>query len=72
MAQVSKITIGAESSIKLAEYQYLKPRIEITYELAQGEKPGDIMKEGRERLKIEMKKLEKEFGSKEAASDIPY
>ena len=72
MAVVREITVGVESSIKLAEYQYIKPKIEITYILGETEKPGSIMKEGRERLKIEMVKLEKEFKPKQKTTDVPF
>ena len=59
MAKVNTITVGIETSIKLAEYQYIKPRIDIQYMLDVGESPGSVMSEARERLTIEMKKLEK-------------
>jgi len=58
MATVKTITVGIETSIKLAEYQYIKPRIDITYELDPMEKPGFVMEAARERLVSEMTKLE--------------
>ena len=59
MATVKTITVGIETSIKLAEYQYIKPRIDITYKLDDGESPGKVMAEARSRLTTEMEKLEK-------------
>ena len=59
MAKVRTLTVGIETSIKLAEYQYIKPRIDITYRLDEGEKAGEVMMEARNRLTIEMIKLEK-------------
>jgi hypothetical protein len=58
MAKVKTITVGIETSIKLAEYQYIKPRIDLTYRLDDGEQAGTVMAEARDRLVIEMAKLE--------------
>jgi len=58
MAKVRTLVVGIETSIKLAEYQYIKPRIDITYSLDDGESPGKVMADARNRLTIEMAKLE--------------
>ena len=59
MAKVITITVGIETSIKIAEYQYINPRIDITYSLDEGEQAGKVMAEARNRLTIEMNRLEK-------------
>ena len=59
MAKVRTLVVGIETSIKLAEYQYIKPRIDITYRLDDGESPGKVMAEARNRLTVEMEKLDK-------------
>ena len=75
MAKVNTITVGIETSIKLAEYQYIKPRIDITYKLDNDEKPGEVMKTARERLTIEMQKLEKHVRKENKVTndkDMPF
>ncbi len=68
MARVKEITVGMETSIKIREYQYIKPRIDIVYVLDESETPGKIMDEARKRLILEMAKMEKQI-KKEHGSD---
>ena len=73
--KAKRITVGIEGSVKVAEYQYIKPMVSIEFELDGNEKPGDVMKIARERSIKELRKIEqdiiKEWKGKEK-SDIPF
>ena len=70
MAKVKTITVGVETSIKLAEYQYTKPRIDITYRLDDEEQAGTVMVEARNRLAIEIEKLENTIRKKAKSKEV--
>jgi len=70
MAKVKTITVGVETSIKLAEYQYIKPRIDITYRLDDEEQAGTVMVEARNRLAIEIEKLENTIRKKARSKEV--
>ena len=70
MAKVKTITVGVETSIKLAEYQYIKPRIDITYRLDDEEQAGTVMVEARNRLAIEIEKLENTIRKKAKSKEV--
>ena len=72
MARVTTITVGIETSIKIKEYQYYKPRIDITYELGNNETPGEVMAHARDRLHKEIDKLNKEFEPKKNSEEVPF
>ena len=62
--QVETITVGMETSVKIKEYQYTKPRVDITFKLDSGETPAQAMKIARERVFKEITKIEDEIKGK--------
>jgi len=59
--KAEKITVGITGSIKLEQYQYMKPYVGIEFELDENEKPGEVAKIARDRVIKEMSKLERDI-----------
>lgn len=57
----TSITLSVESSVKIKEYQYTKPKVEITFNVEEGDKPGTVMKTARDRVLTELDKLEQDI-----------
>ena len=61
MAYIKEITIGMETSIKMAEYQYKKPRLDIKVILEEGDDFKEVLIKAKQTLKEEIKRIENEF-----------
>lgn len=61
MAYIKEIIIGMETSIKMAEYQYKKPRLDIKVILEEGDDFEKVLNKAKQTLKEEIKRIENEF-----------
>lgn len=63
MPRVKEIKIEITDSVKLGEYQYVKPTMGFTLQLNKGDKLESYLVEAKERLLNEMDKLKKDIVS---------
>lgn len=75
MAHPSKIKIGIIDSVKVDNYQYKKPSIEVEIELNPGDNFVDALDKGKDKIEKAMKKWKQELidNNKAPTSDeMPY
>jgi len=65
MATITKLNYGEETSVRVADYQYYKPRLEITVSFDETEDFDTVLEDTKNIVRSRLDKIEREIYKRE-------